>query len=841
LRDLVDELLRAKVETTLFGGDRAPRLGRLELIDRIGAGAMGTVFAARDPRLDRKVAVKVLRGGQGLLDEARALAQLQHPNVVAVHDADEADGLVYIVMELAPGESLRAWKPASWRDVARVMREAAAGIAAAHAAGLVHRDIKPDNIRVGPDRTRVVDFGLARAEDDGTRAGTVEYMAPEVLAGGRATAAADQFAFGITLREKLGKDAPRWLVAIADRASAVEPNDRFPSMTAVVSALRRDRRRVWAGVLAVTALGCGAAAAIFVTRSQHDPCASGDTRATSAWSPVVRARVQHAMGDAPWAATTLAALDDASAHWRASFRQVCEARDAQSPAVLDLRMRCLDRMLDRFGALVADESRDALDMKTRAAAPGAIAELAADSCERMTEVGELSLPANPADRERAIAADRALAPAWADFALGDYAAAGRAAEDIRHSLDHVDAPRVYAETLALLAAVAARVGKPEDAHRELDEALLAAARANASGLEADIWARRLRDELFTGDPAKVLEWASFARAAAARAGRKGTEIDGIVAEALRDSGKLAMAREMLRHALERGDALPPSRRAVLQLNLASVDLAAGHSAEAAPLLAEARESVRHVYGDNHPELALYDDKLAAVARARGKLADARALHDRSLALRTAAFGDGDRSVATSYFHRAETAIEMGDWTAARQDLSRALAIRTKLFGEQSPRLGELDAALADVEIGQLRPQIARELLARAAALDPRLELSARRFAADVPMKSGDIPPLDGSELLSERRAAALDARAQLLAREGHADELAALAASVQDPLVANLDVPVAVALAHILLVANDPGALGAYRLLQERMSLEGPSRTTDRVRAGLALLQGHGP
>src|SRR5262245_6473524 len=162
LRDLIDELLQAKVKTQLFGGDHSPKLGRLVLVERIGAGAMGTVFAAYDPRLDRKVAVKVLRASDDaarVLSEARALARLAHPNVVTVYDAEERDGLVYIVMELARGVPLRARLAGrNWREVVRVMREAGAGIAAAHAAGLLHRDIKPDNILVGEDRTRVVDF-----------------------------------------------------------------------------------------------------------------------------------------------------------------------------------------------------------------------------------------------------------------------------------------------------------------------------------------------------------------------------------------------------------------------------------------------------------------------------------------------------------------------------------------------------------------------------------------------------------------------------------------------------------------------------------------------------------
>ncbi|MDQ3367773.1 MAG: serine/threonine protein kinase, partial [Myxococcota bacterium] len=238
MRDLTGELLQAKVKTRLFGGDHAPRLGRLVLLDRIGSGAMGTVYAAYDPRLDRQVAVKILHAAGAdanvrSLREARALGKLAHPNVIAIHDAGEEDGAVHVVMELVAGVPLRAWLGGarSWRAVIDVMRDAARGLAAAHQAGLVHRDIKPDNILVGHDRTRVVDFGLAGASDepDQEGGGTPSYMAPEVLAGAPATAASDQFSFGVALYEALHGERPHTGVTRAElqaaglRAAAARP------------------------------------------------------------------------------------------------------------------------------------------------------------------------------------------------------------------------------------------------------------------------------------------------------------------------------------------------------------------------------------------------------------------------------------------------------------------------------------------------------------------------------------------------------------------------------------------------------------------------------------------
>ena len=155
-------------------------LGRFALIERLGEGGMGVVHAAYDPKLDRRVALKLLRPGRDgglarerLLREARALARLAHPNVVPIHDVGVIDGQVFLVMEYVPGEDLASWVVSgerSWEDIVATYRSAGAGLAAAHAAGMIHRDFKPANVRIGRDgRVRVLDFGLARARDVSVR------------------------------------------------------------------------------------------------------------------------------------------------------------------------------------------------------------------------------------------------------------------------------------------------------------------------------------------------------------------------------------------------------------------------------------------------------------------------------------------------------------------------------------------------------------------------------------------------------------------------------------------------------------------------------------------------
>ena len=148
-------------------------LGRYTVRRLIGAGGMGRVFAAVDPELGRAVAIKLIRAERAwapsararLLREAQAMARLHHPNVVTVYDVGTQDDEVFIAMELVEGSTLGEWMRVggrAWRKVLETFIAAGRGLAAAHRAGIVHRDFKPANVIVGPDRVVVVDFGLAR-------------------------------------------------------------------------------------------------------------------------------------------------------------------------------------------------------------------------------------------------------------------------------------------------------------------------------------------------------------------------------------------------------------------------------------------------------------------------------------------------------------------------------------------------------------------------------------------------------------------------------------------------------------------------------------------------------
>lgn len=227
-------------------------VGRYHVLERIGAGGMGVVYAAFDPDLDRKVALKVLqperldgdagsRGHARLIREAKAMAKLAHPNVVTVHDVGAFEERVFVAMEFVRGKTLTEWmkERPPWRDVIECFIAAGRGLAAAHAEGLVHRDFKPDNVLIGEDgRPRVLDFGLARSsgiastepqneelEDislelrmrshdfdritrTGGLTGTPAYMAPEQYLNKVLDDRTDQFAFCIALWEGLHGSRP---------------------------------------------------------------------------------------------------------------------------------------------------------------------------------------------------------------------------------------------------------------------------------------------------------------------------------------------------------------------------------------------------------------------------------------------------------------------------------------------------------------------------------------------------------------------------------------------------------------------------------------------------------
>ena len=387
------------------------RIGRYEVQAVLGAGGMGIVYAAWDPELRRRVALKLVRperavGGsrQQLLREARALARISHPNVVTAHDVGEHEGEVFVATELVTGETLATWH--SGRAAAEIVAawiQAARGLAAAHAEGVVHRDVKPSNVLVGADgRVRIGDFGLAQ---DGASAdtggpvpasplggasvgqvvvtaagffgGTPGYMAPEHEHGRAADARSDQFSLCVSIAETLTGQRPRAdaaieveppaLAAALERGLRSEPAARFPSVAALADALAAaiaPRRRRWPLALAAAAglLAAGGAVA-WAAAGARDRAGSCEVAEVppDLWPAARRAAVARTI--APGVA---AQIDAWLTRWSTAAADVCTPGRA-SPAVQGRQRACLaeqvsavDRLLDAWAAAPPADAMAAL-------------------------------------------------------------------------------------------------------------------------------------------------------------------------------------------------------------------------------------------------------------------------------------------------------------------------------------------------------------------------------------------------------------------------------------------------------------------------------------------------
>lgn len=294
-----------------LGSETEARIGRFAVLRKLGEGGMGAVYSAYDEELDRRVAIKVVRGALAgdtlgharMQREAQAMARLSHPNVVQVYDVGMHAGELFIAMEFVRGVTLERWEEAIDRgseagigEIVAMYRQAGEGLAAAHAVGLVHRDFKPENVLVGEDgRARVLDFGIAAASgaegaprgregrsgggggggllasdltQTGSVMGTPAFMAPEQFLARPTDARTDQFSFCVSLYSALygeeafggdsfvsrqaavcggeiadappGAKVPGWLRAVLLRGLQVLPEERFPSMAALLAALAAD-------------------------------------------------------------------------------------------------------------------------------------------------------------------------------------------------------------------------------------------------------------------------------------------------------------------------------------------------------------------------------------------------------------------------------------------------------------------------------------------------------------------------------------------------------------------------------------------------------------------------
>lgn len=533
-RDVAHRIIEARVRAVLFDETLQPTtLGRYRVIEPLGQGGFGTVYVAHDDELDRRLAVKVLRIAADddarrdrVLTEARALAKLSHPNVVEVYDVtterrSSGDVDVVIAMELVVGQTLSAWvreRSPAIETIVGAFVQAGRGLSAAHDAGLVHGDFKPDNVMRGEDgRIRVLDFGLSRpwqsseqpgtgpsfddlaqTYDAGRIAGTPTYMAPEQHTGHEIDARADQYSFcvalweallgarpflGTTLRElraaklvgppTITGALPTPLRRVLLRGLSVTPADRYPSMDALLADLEPRRSGsfvpVVAGVLVVAALAAGL---VWLTPSS-DACDVGEDRVAAVWSPARRAAVRHAFDRSAidYARATFDTvaprLDRWSRSWAAAHRTAC-LDGPQAPTRLDETMGCLERALQRASATVdvlaladaetiqhALESVDALPDPTECTGPS---------------FATVATPPSDADRVAIEQVRDEVAQAMAQTEAGHFSAGLRHAEAAVARADALDRPLLRAESAYARGRVLAELRRTKEAIADLESA-----------------------------------------------------------------------------------------------------------------------------------------------------------------------------------------------------------------------------------------------------------------------------------------------------------------------------------------------------------------------------------
>ncbi len=570
----------ARAAAALFGEAAAVQVGRYRLIERAGAGGMGVVWSAWDPDLNRGVALKLASSGDEAArararDEGRALARLSHPNVVPIYDVFEAPEGVFLVMELVKGQTLRAVarEGASVAELVRAYRQCGEGLAAAHDAGLVHRDFKPDNAILGADgRVRVLDFGLAHAVtiDDGASpgiAGTPAYMAPEQRRGDPLTAAVDQWALAVSLREAVGSrgPVPRWLEPILARATAAEPGARYPSMTALLAALALDpatrwrRRAVAAGAVVALAAVAGAFT-IGRANKAPSPCEGSAAAIAASWGGARRAAASAHLaaltgGYARESAPRITdALDGYAAGWVTVHRASCRAHERHelSSTAYDRRTACLARRrtaLATVGELADGATVDALPGLVLAV--GGLADVA--GCE---DDDALASPVSPP-----VASQRDLATVIADLI---------ARVDVERDAGDIDAATRDAE--AALTRARALAYAPLVARALVARGRIALA-TTARGRGRDDFVDATRRALEVGDEPLAIEAYARAAFAIATTGQPDAAVEGLpLIEAItsRLGDHAAFARALLHH------------------NVGTVELAKGDRPGARTLLEQAR-------------------------------------------------------------------------------------------------------------------------------------------------------------------------------------------------------------------------------------------------------------
>jgi serine/threonine protein kinase/tetratricopeptide (TPR) repeat protein len=765
-------LARARLHERLFGHSEVREFGRYRLLEVLGRGGLGTVWRAHDRKLDREVALKLLhaaalrrplRARQQLFAEAALMAKLNHANVVRVYDLDEHEGELFVAMELVAGSTLRHWqrqRRRSWRELLEVYLAAGAGLSAAHQAKLVHGDFKPDNVLIGDDgRVLVTDFAVTRhmiearlelelastnadtPPDSGRHStdpealhsgpeasqsgsgelgaqllplviGTPAYMAPEQFVGQLADAAADQFAFCVSLWEALAGErpfrgrtwgqlhaavgkgpqrdgrgpGPRMLWAALVRGLSVAPEDRWPSLEALLDRLRwaRDRRRRWTiGAGAVGLCGLGFAAAVPTILAEADPqviavvqqCDPSEAPAeVSRHLDAAKREVIEAAFDKTGLSYAesaksfvLTRLDGWGQTWTDARMQACRSTDASART----QLLCLDRNLASFAALVdVLAEADAGTVERVHELLGLLPE--PDGCENFELPRSLD-PSDPAALQRHVQLAGAVERVRFLWMVGRVEAGLSEIDGVIEAAEREGADVLQAMARHIRAGLWLDADKP-GATDELFAVSLMARRAGAHEVEAAALMLLAHAEAMHGDP-RPERWLDLAEVA--------VELEPsrlAWGELYATRGVVAVYREQPRASLEWyakaleefADADSYKRLSIL-INYGGSLIEVGERERGIAILRDAVEQATREWPAGMPDLGMIQNNLAIAESANGNFEAALEHGLRARDLLVPAFGDDHPILQSLHMNIAVFESELGRCDAARTKFDELMA------------------------------------------------------------------------------------------------------------------------------------------------------------------------
>ncbi|AGC46325.1 serine/threonine protein kinase [Myxococcus stipitatus DSM 14675] len=757
---------------------------------------MGVVYAVDDPELGRRVALKMLHpeGHQReklqkrLLREAQALARLSHPNIVTLYDVGTHGDAVFLTMELVEGVTLAEWmkEPHPWKEVLQVFLDAGKGLAAAHAAGLVHRDFKPANTLLGKQgRVFVTDFGIAGElhpeagaplhEDDklpaipwgnltrtGQLLGTPAYLAPELVIGQRADARSDEFSFCVALYEALfgarpfqgdtlqevinaalqgrvsppkeGVKVPTRVRRAILRGLKGTPEERFPSMQALLTALAPPpHRRVltWAAAAATGLLGALVAHGVGVVHRHESRCEQEVEKLAAAWSPARRERVRAAFlatGTAysvsSWERLGVA-LDAYADQWRTLRTESCLATDSGTTDTAAWRTAaCLDARLWQFAATTQVlENVDVLIVQN---APKLTASL--EGLEGCREAPALSGRPQPPDalRPRVDAARHTLAQARAHYLAGRYRESLAVTTTLLDEIKRLDYKPLTAEVLLVHGTSLGDNDQPKEAEEFLDQALWAAEAGRDDEMVARAW----------------------------------LELIWVVGESL---SRPADGEKIVRHAqaaVERlGRERFPDLTAELHLRVSALRFQQSRLGEAELEAIQGLELSRARTGSDSLRTAQFLHQLARVRMFQLRRKEALDLHLQAFEVRKRLLGPDNPALMVSYDRVAMSYQGLGRHEEASDIWRRALSLQNAAPGSENIVVAGMlsNLALSMRVMGQVEE--ARPLLEQSRAIYARIRGADHYLVAGVIVEQailhGDLGEDDKAIALSTEALARL--------------------------------------------------------------------------------------